>query len=355
MAYNAPAETQYTVKSGSNAIVCHLTAISKVTVTGKVKDAATGLPLNGANITASQTFGGKYDQTVSAKSDGNGAFSLEIAQVPTVIAASASDYINKTVDCDVMAGTGEIILPDVALDPITGVTIAVDFTFTPSHAADVEAETQNWYSDYNNVDFTIFNKTKNRSIDQFSAQYPQIVLLEDVNDGNVLELTATSRKDAFEPVKVTVTVAEQKANATFNIIELGKIVASFKKNSNPTVVGTLYDANGKLLNNYNYNDASLEIGNLKDGNYTLVTMGDSQFFNSIYDMSQLSQSGLISGVDYVQSAVEVRSGLISSIDINNVPLLDESKLYYTGENTSFTVNKPSIVIGNYLDKLVMYQ
>ena len=29
-------------------------------------------------------------------------------------------------------------------------------------------------------------------------------------------------------------------------------------------------------------------------------------------------------------------------------MLDESKLYYTGENTSFTVNKPSIVIGNYL-------
>ena len=57
---------------------------------------------------------------------------------------------------------------------------------------------------------------------------------------------------------------------------------------------------------------------------------------------------MISGVDYVQSAVEVRSGLISNIDINNVPLLDESKLYYTGENTSFTVNKPSIVIGNYL-------
>lgn len=348
MAYNAPAEAQYTVKSGSNSIVCQLTAISNVTITGNVRDAATGLPLNGANITASQTFGGKYDQTVSAKSDGNGAFSLEIAQVPTVMAVSASDYINKTVDCDVMTGTGEIILPDVALDPITGVTIAVDFTFTPSHAADEEAEIQNLYSDYNNVDYSIFNKTKNRSIDQFSAQYPQIVLLEDVNDGDVLELTAISRKNAFKPVKTTVTIAEQKANATFNILELGKIVASFKINSNPTVVGTLYDANGKLLNNYNYNDASLEIGNLKDGNYTLVTMGDSQFFNSIYDMSKLSQSGLISGVDYVQSAVEVRSGLISNIDINNVPLLDESKLYYTGENTSFTVNKPSIVIGNYL-------
>ena len=348
MAYNAPANAQYTVKNGSNAIVCQLTAISKVTVKGKVKDAATGLPLNGANITASQTFGGKYDQTVSTKSDGSGAFSFEIAQVPTVIAASASDYINKTVDCDVMAVTGEITLLDVALDPITGATIAIDFTFTPSHADGENAETQNWYSDYNNVDYAIFNKTKNRSIDQFSAQFPQIVLLEDVNDGNVLELTATSRKAAFNPVKTTVTIAGQKANATFNIIELGKIAAAFKKNSNPTVVGSLYDANGKLVNTYEYSDAALEIGNLADGKYTLVTMGESQFFNTVYDLNQLSQTGLVSGVDYVQSAVEVKSGLISNVDINNVPLFDESKLYYTGENTSFTVNKPSIVIGNYL-------
>jgi hypothetical protein len=348
MAYNAPVETYYTVKNGNNAIVCHLTAISKVTVSGKVKDAKSGLPLNGANITASQTFGGKYDQTISTKSDGSGAFSFEICQVPTVIGAAASDYISKTVDCDIMAGTGEIILPNVALDPITGATIAVDFTFTPCHTTDAEAETQDWYSDYNNVDYTIFNKTENRSIGQFSAQYPQIVLLEDVLDGNVLELTATSRKDAFKPVKTTVTIAEQKANATFNIIELGKIAASFKKNSNPIVVGTLYDGNGKLVDTYNYNDAALEISDLVDGNYTLVTMGGSQFFNTIYDIAQLPQTGLVSGVDYMRSNVEVKSGLISSIVIENVPLLDESKLYYTGENTSFTVNKPSIVIGNYL-------
>lgn len=31
-----------------------------------------------------------------------------------------------------------------------------------------------------------------------------------------------------------------------------------------------------------------------------------------------------------------------------MPTFDESKLYYTGDNTSFTVNKPSIVAGNYL-------
>ena len=347
MAYIGPSETQYTVKNGNNSIVCHLSAISNVTVSGKVKDSNTGQPLNGANVTASQTFGGKYDKTISATTDNSGEFTFEIAKVPTVFGASATDYINKSLAFDVMAATGNIVLPDLSLDPITGATISIGFTYTPSHASDEEAEPQNWYSDFNNVDYSIYNKTKNRSLDQFSAQYPQLVLLEDVNDGDVLELTATSRKDAFKLVKTTVTIAEQKANATFNIVELGKIAASFKNNSNPMVVGTLYDGNGKLVDTYNYSNAALEIDNLSDGNYTLITMGSSQFFNTIYDLASLPQTGLISGVDYVRTAVQVQSGIISKVEINNVPLLDESKLYYTGENTSFTVNKPSIVIGNY--------
>lgn len=348
MAYNLPQANNYTVKKGNNTVTCNLTAIKRVTVTGKVKDAKTNLALSGANVTASQTFGGRYDKTVSAKTDDSGTFSLEIAQVPTMLGAAAKDYISKSVSCDVTTSASAITVPDVALDPIAGATISVGFTYTPSHAAEEQAETQTWYSDYNNVDYAIFNKTKNAAITQFSAQYPQIVLMEDVSDGDVLELTATSRKNAFMPVKATVTIAEQKANATFNVVELGKIAASFKNNSNPAVVGTLYDNDGHLVDTYTYSDAALEVSDLPDGRYTLVTMGDSRFFNTIYDLAQLSQTGLTDGTDYVKSAVEVKSGIISSVTITTVPLLDESKLYYTGENTSFTVNKPSIVIGNYL-------
>lgn len=350
MQYAVPALTEYIVSADGNNVTCQLETIKQVQLTGKVTDVATKSALSGATVSASQIFGGKYSKTVSTKTDTNGNYALTVSNVPTSLAIAATDYISQSVVCDtLMTGTETVAVPEVSLKSITGAVISLGFTYTSSVAADGAADMQNWYSGYNNVAYTIYNKTKQQNISQFNVQYPQIVLLEEVEEGDVLELTATSKTSAFMPVTTTATVdAEQRANATFDIVELGKIQASFAKNGNAAVVGSLYDANGKLLKSYDYSNASLTISNLADGKYTLVSMGSSRLFNTIYDLSQLPQTGLVLGSDYVQNAVEVKSGVVSVINIDEVPTLDESKLYYTGDNTSFTVNKSSIVAGNYL-------
>lgn len=345
MTYDTPSAVEYTLKDGSNALTCQLQAIKKLTISGKVKDATTGLPLSGTVISASQTFGGKYSKTLNAKTDNNGVFTMEIFNVPTSVAIAATDYVSQSMDFinNEFDGLNEFAVSDVSLKSITGATISVGFTYTT-----VEGETQNWYSDYQNVSYTLYNSTREKPITQFNVQYPQIVLLEEVEDGDVLRLTATSRTNAFMPVEATTTIAEQKAEATFGIVELGQIRSTFTTTGNASVVGSLYDAAGKLVKTYDYANASLTISNLADGSYTLVTMGSSRLFNTIYDLAQLPQTGLAEGSDYVQNTVEVKSGVICQIGIEEVPTLDESKLYYTGDNTSFTVNKPSIVAGNYL-------
>ena len=342
MQYVTPQMVEYVLKDGDNSIVCQLEAIKQLQISGKVKDAATGLPLSGAVVSASQTFGGKYSKTLNAKTDNNGVFTLTIANVPTSVAFAATDYISLTVDFN-NNELNEFTIPDVSLKSITGATISIGFTYTPC-----EGEAQSWYSDYQNVNYELFNVTKNHSVSQLNVQYPQIVLLEEIEDGDVLRLTATSRTNAFMPVEATATIAEQKAEATFGIVELGQIRSSFTTTGNASVVGSLYDAAGKLVKTYDYANASLTISNLADGFYTLLTMGSSRLFNTIYDLAQLPQTGLTEGSDYVVNTVEVKSGLVSAINISEVPTLDESKLYYTGDNTSFTVNKPSIVAGNYL-------
>lgn len=345
MAYNTPQPVDYVLTDGDNRITCQLNAIPQVKISGKVKDAATGLPLSGAVVSASQTFGGKYSKTLNTKTDNNGVFTMTIANVPTSVAFAATDYISQTVDFNnnELDELNEFTIPDVSLKSITGATISIGFSFTT-----VEGETQNWYSDYQNVSYELFNMTKNRAISQYNVQYPQIVLLEEIEDGDVLRLTATSRTNAFMPVTATATITEQKAEATFAVVELGKILSSFTTTGNASVVGSLYDAAGKLMKTYDYANASLTISNLDDGQYTLVSMGNSRLFNTIYDLAQLPQTGLTEGSDYVLNTVEVKSGAVSQINIDEVPTLDESKLYYTGDNTSFTVNKPSIVAGNYL-------
>lgn len=349
MLYNVPAEAEYTLTATDNNPVCQLTAIGQVKVSGKVVDKKTNQPVNGAVISASQTFGGKYSKTFSCKTDNKGEYSIDLYKVPSSIAFSAADHVSQTLGCDsIVDASGALAMQDVALKEIAGAVISLSLTYTPCAEDGETAEVQNWFNDYNNVGYTLYNKTKNRTISQFNVQYPQIVLLEEVADGDELLLTATSKTGAFMPVQENVVIAEQAAEATVNIIELGKIDAAFSKNINSSVKGILYDGNGKLVKSYDYAQASLSIGNLTDGSYTLVSMGDSKLFSSIYDLSQFSQAGLTEGTDYVKNTVAVQSGKISKISIEEIPTFNESKLYYTGENTSFTVNKSSIVAGNYL-------
>ena len=345
MLYGIPKVTAYTLKDGSNSLTCKLKAIKQVQITGKVKDVSTGMALSGAIISASQTFGGKYNKTINTKTEANGTFTLSVSNVPTTMAFAATDYISQSIVCDdLIAGKSSVTMADVSLKPISGATINVGFNYST-----VDGETQNWYSDYQNVGYTLYNKTRKQTISQFNVQYPQIVLLEEVSEGDVVELTAESRTQSFMPVKATATItANQTAEAQFSIVELGQLKAEYSQSGNVNVVASLYDSNGKLLKTYDYQDMSLTVSNLADGNYTLVSMSSSQFFNSIYDLAQLPQTGLKAGTDYVQNAISVKSGAVTTVNIDLVPKLDESKLYYTGDNTSFTVNKPSIVAGNYL-------
>lgn len=352
MEYTIPAQTTYTVKENDNVIKLQLNPLQTVKVSGKVKDLVTRNALDGATISASQTFGGKYTKTISGKTNAQGFYELELSNVPTSITFNASDYISQSSTYENLAASKEekVDLGEIALKPISGATINLSFNYRKCEDGNAgEGNAQNWFSDYNNVIFGIYNKTQKRTISQYNVQYPQIVLLEEVNEGDVLEITATSKTSAFMPTSSVATIdGQMKANTNISIVELGKIEASYGKNFNGAVVGSLYDAAGKLVKTYDYSNASLTISNLTDGYYTLISMGSSKLFNTMYELQQLKQSGLKSGSDYVETSVKVESGNIAKVVIDQIPTLNESKLYYTGDNTSFTVNKQSIVAGNYL-------
>lgn len=350
--YAIPGKTECTVKEQDNNIKIQLQPLPSVSLSGKVTDLVAKSGISGAIITASQTFDGKYTKTVSSKADQEGKFSLNMSNVPTQLTIAATDYVSQSIDCtDLLKDqAASVELGDVALKPISGATLSLKFNYKRCSDSGEEAEgAQGWFSDYNNVVFGIYNKTQKKSIKQFSVQYPQIVLLEEVSEGDQLELTATSKSEAFMPVTTTATIDNKlQATVTFNVAELGKIEATYSKNYNVSVVGSLYDAAGKLQKTSEYANASLTFSNLSDGYYTLLSMGKSKLFNTVYQLNELKQSGLKEGTDYILSNIKVESGNISKLSISEIPTLNESKLYFTGDNTSFTVNKQSIVAGNYI-------
>lgn len=156
--------------------------------------------------------------------------------MPTSITFNASDYISQSSTYENLAASKEekVDLGEIALKPISGATINLSFNYRKCENGNAgEGNAQNWFSDYNNVIFGIYNKTQKRTISQYNVQYPQIVLLEEVNEGDVLEITATSKTSAFMPTSSVATIdGQMKANTNISIVELGKIEASYGKNFN---------------------------------------------------------------------------------------------------------------------------
>ena len=159
MKYNLPAEGIYTIQQDNNTVPVRLTTIGMVELSGCVKDIQTNSSINGATISASQTFAGKYTNTVTTKTNSKGEYTLTVFGVPTTLTVAATDYISQTHACDTLVnGEQHVQLNDVLLKPITGATVSLAFTYTPSVVEGETAEKQEWYSDYNNVDYTIYNK-----------------------------------------------------------------------------------------------------------------------------------------------------------------------------------------------------
>ena len=345
--YMTPLDFIHTVSSENNNISLELQPFEKIVISGIVKDLDTGLPLYNANVTISQVFNGKYSKSVVARTDNSGVFSSTINYTSCEIVVAANEYISQEFKIADLKNID--VLNDIQLKKVTGIRVKTDFTYTSSVFEGEVAETIDGYDDYSNISYSIYNKTTQKDITGFKVQSPYILLLEDIAEGDLLSITAISRNGAFKDVTADVIVdVINSINVTFPIVEWGKLQVAYNNSTSSKVVGILYDNKGELLRKITYNEASLTLGNLKDASYTLVTMESSDFFNSILNIDELEKSGLVEDVHFVKNNVTIQSGKITFLVIDNVPDFDDSKFYYTGSNTSFTVNKSSVTVGNYV-------
>ena len=338
--------TNYIVKKSDNNIILSLLPLELCTINGVVKDSIGGY-ISNAVISINQKINDKYTKIETFKADNKGNFSIDVIKDYTEITISANDYVVvKDTITEIVNDT--IDLGTINLQQISGATIDLNFTYTESVATNEDAKVMSFYSDYDNVGYEIFNKTKNKVISKYSVQYPRIILLEEVNENDILELTISCRKNSFQPFKVECFIKNEKATAEINILQLGGIKASYTKTDNKKVVGILYNDKGQFIKKQEYKNDTLNLTNIIDGDYILVSMGVSSLFNDVYNIETFQNLGLTVGTDYVENKIKVSSGNINCINNKSIPTFDESKLYYTDANSNFSVNKNSIVVGNYL-------
>jgi hypothetical protein len=236
----------------------------------------------------------------------------------------------------------------IVLNALKGSVITYTLPFTQSAVEGETGSKYDQYADYRNVDITAFNETTGEAIDSLSVQYPQIILLHHSKVGDRIRLTASSRKDAFMPTEVTLTIgSNDSATVTIPLKELGGIEASFSQTDNSAVNALLYDNNGLFLNAYPFSEARQIITGLKDGNYTLVVMGDNTMYGKLPSIGEYEAVGLQKGVDYAQSDVTVTSGKYSKVFIEKVPIFNERDRYYTNvDSTLLMLNKSEVGAGS---------
>lgn len=347
IAYKAPADVQFTVSNEQNVCTVTLEPLRSVTLKGVVVD-GDGLYISGASVSATQTLNGKFQKTYTAKTDRQGEWTMSVIAAPeTRLVIAANECVNKLDTIGAFAEDETIHdMGKTMMKSIVGARVTYGFTYQAA-GSDVK---QTSYSDYRNVAVSVYNITQDRQQKELSVQYPTIsVLDETVNPGDQLRLTAVSKTNAFSPIELVVTVGDnRRAEATFDVMSKGCIAASFDTTDNPAVVAMLYSAKGELLKKMAYTEAKANFADVDDGDYIVVTMGQSELMNSILRLSSFDEIGLAEGKEYVKNNVKVESGKIASVHNEVVPSFDESLFSYTTTSTAFSSNKSSITNGKYL-------
>ena len=370
--YLQPADAEYEIQESENIVKLTLQPFAEYVMKGKVENSLSGVSIRGATVSITQTLNGKYSDALTTATDVDGSYTISIHGAPSAVTVSANDFADVSFEISeqafASAQDGIINNMTTKLKPLSGIVVNLAFTYQASVTEEQTPETEPYYKDCNNVGYTIYNKTTDKVVGNFSVQYPKIVIPEGVGVGDMIEITCHSKTSEFKDVTVKGIVEEKGTmSVTFPIVKYGALFARFLVTDNTAVEGILYDSKGNLVDHSTYNTNftayETELGdmlrhdnqpnfvyfeNLADGQYTLITMGQSAYFNSIYSLSDIATAGMEEGVDYVRNDVTVESGKIIALRNVVIPIFNESKYYYTGKNTTFNVNRTDVIAGNYL-------
>jgi hypothetical protein len=226
-------------------------------------------------------------------------------------------------------------------------TLSLYLTYTRSVLPGETPVKENGYSNYQDMACDLYNITQDKEIN-IGIKFPDISLNDPVDVGDEIAITVTSLKNEFKPVQDTIVITENIViYDTLNIVQNGLIRASCISSGNDADVGIVYDSTGVRVGQFDYIEQLLTTQALPDGIYSLVSMANSPFFNTIQQLQDFASTEMVENTDYILQSLAVNAGVITATSVS-IPKLDEERLYYTGNNTSFSVNKSQIAIGNYV-------
>lgn len=351
--YQQPEKGSITAQKGDNTVDVALNPLGQMKVSGTVKD-ADGKAVSGAKIKVKQTYGEEHEKTFEEGADKNGLFTFSAKNVVTQLIVSADGYydnIFKITPDKVKDGAVKI---DSVLSSIPENRITMEI-FCQYAAKEGEKAKRSRITSVGGMEFSVFNKTKQKEISDFKVQFPYLVINDGTDAGDKIEISVVDTNGTMTAEAAEVTLDEcRSGQVSVTFIQNGYLVLEdISGNDKNTVM--VFDKDGKFVES-GIADNSYTSASLEAGNYRVVAMGKTSLLPGISQIGRLEDIGLVKGTDYAQSEAAVANGVITELSGINVPKLDESKLYYTvPEHTYFVSSYSKITAGQYLTMRAAYE
>ena len=325
-------------------ITCQLKKIGRVQLEGRVS--ATDIDKTTTTVTILQKLNGKYEQKYTTHTNEQGVFAVEVYDDETEITISGEGYLDATLHRDGFAGNGNI--GTIPLNLISGFSIAANIVFQKAITEGEAGEATSWNDGLNNIEFSLTNATKNADITDFTVQNGNLIIKTGADVGDEIRLKATSKQGVFADATTSFTIADGANAFNLQLTELGGLDATCTASNNGSTIGYLYNSGGVLDAKGSYSGETLSLRHLQNGTYTLVSMGQSLLLGNMTRLDDIKAVGLNEGTNYVVTIVEVADGKLAKVNVDEVPRMDDTRFYYTSNDTYFSANKAAVTAGNYL-------
>lgn len=364
--YRFPAEQDYTVTAADNDITIVLQPFERIKARGCVTNEL-NKPLDGTQVYFTQTLNGRYTVdtmvTTAVVEGSQPNIVAELYAVPYHVRLSKRGY--TTIDDDIDQSWtdqtkdefGRTYISDYSLAAFQGASLTVSHKYSSDIFGGHESYLdQPYYPDVEDLVYTAVNKTTGLPV-SVSCVHP-VLKIAGVLPDETVEVTCKSLSGKFDPCTVSCTVdAKGFADATFSIVANPTVRFQYDVSYNPRTVALLYDAaTGVLVRKEKFSGKATGEGPIQannvfmefvpTGQYRAVIMGESDYYNSIASYPEFASLGLREGVDFYSELITVQQGKVCRVKSIKVPTFDESKFYYTGDNTNFVVDKPNAIVEN---------
>lgn len=320
-----------------------LETIPKLNLAGRVS--VVDIETAPATIYIEQMLNGKYEESFTAQTNEKGEFSVEVFDDISQITISREDCVASVLHQDGFGGVAN--LGTIQLKASDSYEILANITLNRAVAENSPTEAIDWTGGLNDLDFTLFNTTKNAAITFFKVQSDRLIV-RGVSEGDEILLTANSKQGVFPEATTRFIVMNVATAFNLQLTEYGGLTAICGLSSNPNTIGYLYNGNGELMTSSSYIGDSLSLQHLTSGTYTLISMGQSLRFAHLSRLADLESLGLNIGMDYIESIITVKDGKLTMVNIPEIPKLDDSRISYLTGKSYFNSDKSSLIVGNYL-------